>query len=156
MVWTHSKLGEPSQSSTITHTSSRTIKNLTKVSCTSRPNLAILAQMGHKLSHRQAQGWPTDAGTHGHSHRQAQATTIPEDPNWPRVKHDDVIKINGNMFHVTGHLGGEFTGHRWIPRTKASNAELWCFSLICAWMNDWVNNREAGDLRSHRTHYDVT
>ena len=30
------------------------------------------------------------------------------------------------------------------------------FSLICAWMNGWVNNREAGDLRCHRTHYDVT
>ena len=22
-------------------------------------------------------------------------------------------------------------------------------------MNDWVNNREAGDLRRHRGHYDV-
>ena len=29
------------------------------------------------------------------------------------------------------------------------------FSLICAWINDWVNNREAGDLRSHQGHYDV-
>ena len=29
------------------------------------------------------------------------------------------------------------------------------FSLICAWMIDWVNNREAGDLRRHRAHYDV-
>ena len=29
------------------------------------------------------------------------------------------------------------------------------FSLICVWMNDWVNNREAGDLRRYRTHYDV-
>ena len=29
------------------------------------------------------------------------------------------------------------------------------FSLICAWINDWVNNREAGDLRRHRGHYDV-
>ena len=29
------------------------------------------------------------------------------------------------------------------------------FSLICAWINGWVNNREAGDLRHHRTHYDV-
>ena len=34
---------------------------------------------------------------------------------------------NGNIFRVTGHLCGEFTGHRWIPRTKASDAELWCF-----------------------------
>ena len=34
---------------------------------------------------------------------------------------------NGNIFRVTGHLCGEFTGHRWIPLTKASDAELWCF-----------------------------
>ena len=25
---------------------------------------------------------------------------------------------NGNIFRVTGHLWGEFTGHRWIPRTQ--------------------------------------
>ena len=30
------------------------------------------------------------------------------------------------------------------------------FSLICVWINDWVNNREAGDLRRYRAHYDVT
>ena len=29
------------------------------------------------------------------------------------------------------------------------------FSLICAWINGWVNNREAGDLGRHRGHYDV-
>ena len=29
------------------------------------------------------------------------------------------------------------------------------FSLICARINDWVNNREAGDLRRYRGHYDV-
>ena len=29
------------------------------------------------------------------------------------------------------------------------------FSLICAGIKDWVNNREAGDLRRHRGHYDV-
>ena len=34
---------------------------------------------------------------------------------------------NGNIFRVTGHLCGEFTGLRWIPHTKASDAELWCF-----------------------------
>ena len=49
---------------------------------------------------------------------------------------------NGNIFRVTGPLCGEFTGHRWIPVTKASDAGL------------WVNNREAGDLRRHRAHYD--
>ena len=29
------------------------------------------------------------------------------------------------------------------------------FSLICVWINGWVNNRKAGDLRCHRGHYDV-
>ena len=29
------------------------------------------------------------------------------------------------------------------------------FSLICIWINVWVNNREAGDLRRYRVHYDV-
>ena len=29
------------------------------------------------------------------------------------------------------------------------------FSLICARINDWVNNSEAGDLRRYRGHYDV-
>ena len=29
------------------------------------------------------------------------------------------------------------------------------FSLICTWINSWVNNREAGDLRRYRVHHDV-
>ena len=69
---------------------------------------------------------------------------------------------NGNIFRVTGPLCGDFTGHRWIPHTKASDAELWCFlwfgaffGVFCAWLNGWVNIREAGDLRRHRAHYDV-
>ena len=34
---------------------------------------------------------------------------------------------NGNIFRVTAHLCGQFTGHRWIPHTNASDAELCCF-----------------------------
>ena len=36
---------------------------------------------------------------------------------------------NGSIFRVTGLLGGggEFNGDRWIPLTKASDAELSCF-----------------------------
>ena len=30
------------------------------------------------------------------------------------------------------------------------------FSLICAWINGWVNNHEAGDLGRHNAYYDVT
>ena len=73
-----------------------------------------------------------------------------------QVLHNMMTWLNGNIFRVTGHLCGEFTGHWWIPRTKASDAELWCIlSLVCAWINDWVNNGQAGDLRRHRAHYDV-
>ena len=28
--------------------------------------------------------------------------------------------------------------------------------LVYVWINCWVNNREAGDLRRYGTHYDVT
>ena len=70
---------------------------------------------------------------------------------------DMMMSSNGNIFIVTGPLCGEFTGHLWIPRTKAS---AWrgalMFSLICAQINGWVNNGEAGDLRWDGANYDVT
>ena len=62
---------------------------------------------------------------------------------------------NGNIFRVTGPLWGESTGHWWIPLTKANDAELWC-SFICAWTHGQANNRDAGDLRRHGAHNDVT
>ena len=51
--------------------------------------------------------------------------------NMTPLLHSMMTSSNGNIFRVTGHLCVEFTGQRWIPRTKASDAELWCFSLIC-------------------------
>ena len=62
---------------------------------------------------------------------------------------------NENIFHVTGPLWRESTGHRWIPLTKGSDAELWCF-FICTWTNGVANNRGTGVLRHHCAHYDVT
>ena len=62
---------------------------------------------------------------------------------------------NGNIFRVTGPLCGEFTGDQWRG-DKAQWRGALMFSLICAWMNSWVNNGEDGDLRRHRTRYDVT
>ena len=64
----------------------------------------------------------------------------------PRWRHQMEKK-----FRVTGPLCGEFTGHRWIPCTKAL-----MFSLISAWISGWAKNLEAGDLGRHRAHYDVT
>ena len=60
---------------------------------------------------------------------------------------------NGNISRFTGLLCGEFTGHWWISRTKASDGELWCFLWSAPWINGWVNNRGAGDSRRHRAHY---
>ena len=39
---------------------------------------------------------------------------------------------------------------------KGQWREALMLSLISAWINGWVNNREAGDFRRHRAHYDVT
>ena len=38
---------------------------------------------------------------------------------------------------------------------KGQWRRAWRFSLICTRINGWVNNREAGDLRCYRAHYDV-
>ena len=61
-----------------------------------------------------------------------------------------MTSLNGNIFRVTGPLCGEFTGH------KSQWRGALMLSLICAWINGWVNNHEAGDLRRHHAHYDVT
>ena len=60
---------------------------------------------------------------------------------------------NGNIFRVTGPLCGEFTGHRCILITKASDAELWYF--LWSAPEQMVVLTNAGDLRRRRAHYDV-
>ena len=73
------------------------------------------------------------------------------------LTHDYVIKYN--LFSVTGPLWGKTTGYWWIPLTKSSDGELWCFLfffLIWDWTNGWANTRDAGDLRRHRAHCVVT
>ena len=39
---------------------------------------------------------------------------------------------------------------------KGQWREALMLSLICVGINDWLKNREAGDLRRYRGHYDVT
>ena len=63
---------------------------------------------------------------------------------------------NGNIFRVTGSLCGEFTGSGEFPPHKGQWRGALMFSLICVWINGWVNNREASDLRRHRGHYDAS
>ena len=81
------------------------------------------------------------------------------------------------MLHVPGHIAAFQVWSWWRHQMETFSALLalcagnslvpvnspyrgqWrgalMFSLICARINDWVNNREAGDLRRHRGHYDV-
>ena len=61
---------------------------------------------------------------------------------------------NGNIFRVTGPLCGESPVPVNFPHKGQWRGAL-MFSLISAWINGWVNNGEAGDLRRHRGHYDV-
>ena len=51
----------------------------------------------------------------------------------------------------------EATGPPWLPHTKASDVNVTLmFSLICVWINGWINSREAGDLGRYWVHYDVS
>ena len=70
--------------------------------------------------------------------------------------HIMMTSSNGNIYRVTGPFWGESTIRRWILLPKASDPELLMFSLICAWTDGWANIRDAGDLRRHHAHYDVT
>ena len=67
--------------------------------------------------------------------------------------HDDVIKWK--LFLCYWPF---VWGIHWSP-VNSPHKSQWggalMFSLICAWINSWVNNREAGDLRCHCAHYDV-
>ena len=50
-----------------------------------------------------------------------------EQCSWGMPTTSMMTSSNGNIYRVTGHLCGEFTGHRRTPCTKASDAELWSF-----------------------------
>ena len=61
---------------------------------------------------------------------------------------------NGNIFALLALWAGNSPVPVNSPHKGQWRGAL-MFSLIYAWLNDWVNNREAGDLRRHRGHYDV-
>ena len=53
--------------------------------------------------------------------------------------HPSMMKSStGNIFRVSGPLCGEFTGHRWIPLTKARDVELWC--VFCS-APEWTDEQ---------------
>ena len=70
-----------------------------------------------------------------------------------RLNHDDVIKWK--------HFPRYWPFVRGIHRSpvisphKGQRRGAFMFSLICVWINGWVNNGETGGLRRHRPHNDV-
>ena len=70
------------------------------------------------------------------------------------IEHDDVIKwkhFPRNWPFVRGVHRSPLNFHH-----KGQRRGALLLSLIGAWINGWVNNRDAGDLRRHRAHYNVT
>ena len=69
------------------------------------------------------------------------------------LMHDDVIKWK--------HFPRYWPFVRGIHRSPVNSPHKgqWrralMFSLICIWIDGWVNNREAGDLRRYHAHYDI-
>ena len=74
---------------------------------------------------------------------------LPEVCPW----HSDVIKWK----HFPRYWSFVQRIHRWLVNSphKGQWRGALMISTICAWTNGWINNREAGDLRRHRAHYDV-
>ena len=67
---------------------------------------------------------------------------------------DDVIKWK--------HFPRYWPFVRGVDRSSVNSSHKgqWCgalmFSVICAWINGWVTNREADELGRHCDHYDIT
>ena len=70
------------------------------------------------------------------------------------TNHDDVIKWK----YFPRYWPFVWGIHRSPVNSPHKGLWRWAlkFSLICAWIKDWVSNRGAGDLRRHRAHCDVT
>ena len=73
---------------------------------------------------------------------------------WRRYLKRIIFKANG----CTGSEPDEIMMTSSPVPVNSSRKGQWrgalMFSLICVWINGWVNNREAGDLRRYRSHYD--
>ena len=71
-----------------------------------------------------------------------------------RVLHDDVIKWK-RFPRYWPFVRGIHREPVNSPHKSHSRGAL-MLSLICVWINGWVNNREAGDLTRYRAHYEVS
>ena len=81
--------------------------------------------------------------------------TKPVNLNWALVQvisqHDDFIKWK-HFLRYWPFVPGIHRSPVNSPHKGQWRGPL-MFCLFCAWINGWVNNGEAGDLRRHRAHY---
>ena len=80
---------------------------------------------------------------------------------------DRVMTTRLHMFHISLLMMTSLDGNLYWPFVRGIHrspvnsphegqwrkALVFCF--ICTWINGWVNNRKAGELRRHRAHYGV-
>ena len=77
-------------------------------------------------------------------------TNIKDNQNISRWRHQmETFSALLDICVANSPVSGDLPAQR--PVTRSFD-----FSLICAWMNGWVNTGEAGDQRRYRAHYDVT
>ena len=95
----------------------------------------------------------------------------PKFVKWLQIKQMIIISTISILFHLInknaltfGRMISLFITHWMLILLAATfilnspHKDRWrgalMSSLICEWTNGWVNNREAGDFRCHRAHYD--
>ena len=106
--------------------------------------MSLLWQKGHNFAQWTSMGWCKRDGTHQHASAVYKMTC---------AIHDDVIKWK-HFPHYWPFVWGIHRSPVNSPHKDQWRGTL-MFSLICIWINGWVNNSEAGDLRRHRAHYGV-
>ena len=107
------------------------------------------------LGYLQVQQWPyLEYFCHSLQKRNINSSQTYLNTTWPVVEMPRRHKME-KILHYWPFL----KGIHWLLVNSPHKGQWWralTFSLICAWTNSWANNRDAGDLRWHHTHYDVT
>ena len=115
------------------HQSGPTVHQFTKYYFDNWTLVQVMARYRQATSHYLSQCWPR--------------SMLPYDATWWR-----------HQMETFSALLALCAGNSPVPVNSPHNGQ-WrgalMFALICIWINDWVNIREAGDLRRHRGHFDV-
>ena len=104
--------------------------------------------------------WLMDIIVHNHVRKQTYRIAAIEPTVWERGQ--EVSKSLVSLLQAGYTPRTDFSRYwpfvRGIHRSPVNSPHKgqWRGALMCGWTNGWVNNGEAGDLRRHRAHYDVT